>query len=169
MSCNPFENLDAVVKDYDWHDGEERKIFLKDGTSHPFVAIYEGELTFNAFVVDGKLLSREYGKKMCDNLLLKCPINGNDGVAYFIEMKTNHGITKGLQQLKESYDRLKLKHNNWMSEYPVYYFRICFKSKTTNITDSSYYRALRTLVPRGFREEVVIKIDNFVDDPEVIK
>ena len=174
MSCDPFHNSDAIVSG-NWHNKERRKIFLKDGTSHPYVAVYDGDLTFSAFVVDKGLLPLEHGKKMCDNMLLKCPtrsdegVSNGDGVAYFIEMKTQNDIHKGYLQLKESYDRLRERNANWMNEYKIYFFRICYKSKTTNITDSSNYRALRTVIPKGLREEIVIKIDNFATNPEMIR
>jgi hypothetical protein len=172
MSCNPFKNSGALVQDV-WHNKRRREVFLRDGRSHPFKAMYEGNLVLNAFIIDKGLLHEETGKKMCDMLLLKCPsqnsISSKDGVAYFIEMKTQNDIPKGYQQLRESFDRLNEAYKNWMDQYRIYYFRICFKSTTTNIVASSHYRALIKKIPKGIREQEAIKIDNFVANPETIK
>jgi hypothetical protein len=172
MNCDPFGNSKAIIEK--WHNKERRKIHLTDGKSHPYVAEYD-KGTFNAFVVDKGLLQEEENRKMCDVLLLKCPSTDNDkksnkdGVAYFIEMKSQSNIPKAYQQLRESFERLNLEYKNWMSEYKTYYFRICYKSYTTNIMNSSHYRGLLRKIPKGVREEVAIKIDNFAVNPEKIK
>jgi hypothetical protein len=174
MSCDPFGNMNAIVAD-NWHNKKRRKVHLQDGKSHPFVAIYERLIKLNAFIVDKGLLKELTGNKMCDVLLLKCPtidkkkIYRKDGTAYFIEMKTQNDIPKAYKQLKESFERLNAEYSNWMTNYKVYYFRVCFKSTTTNIIDSSHYRALMRKIPKGIREEEAIKIDNFATNPELIK
>jgi hypothetical protein len=173
MSCDPFDNQHAIVKT-NWHNSKLKKIVLKDAKSHNYEAEYEGDYTFNAFNVDNGLLTEVSGEKMCDKLLLKCPKKQKEktilaGSAYFIECKTESDLNKAYKQMSVSFARLNKQYENWLKEYPNYYFRVSWRTRVINIQNYSKFNQLRDCLPKGAKQEIHIIVDRFSERPDFIK